>query len=137
MVSGSVDETVGAGEQFADKLKQGDVVLLNGDLGAGKTHFVKGVARYFGIPEEEVQSPTFALVHEYSGNIPVYHLDCYRLQDQARALEIGLEEYVDGDGICLIEWPDVITPLLPGTYWIIEIEHVSEHEREISIHQSA
>ncbi|MDG5766865.1 tRNA (adenosine(37)-N6)-threonylcarbamoyltransferase complex ATPase subunit type 1 TsaE [Balneolales bacterium ANBcel1] len=134
--SESVGETTAAGQRLAEKLAPGDTVLLKGDLGAGKTHFVKGVARYFGVPEDEVQSPTFALVHEYPGSVPLYHLDCYRLNDADQAGQIGLDEYLYGDGICLIEWPEKIDSRLPDQYWVVEIRHINENTRDISIHRS-
>ncbi len=136
ITSNSVSETMHAAEEFAAQLRQGDTVLLKGDLGAGKTHFVKGVARFFDIPEDEVQSPTFSLIHEYPGTIPVYHLDCYRLQHPGQAVEIGLEEYLYGDGICLIEWPERIESHLPDSSWDVEIRHGGENQRKIIIRQS-
>lgn len=111
--------------------------MLEGEMGTGKTHFVKGVARYFGIPEEEVQSPTFSLVHEYPGRCVLYHLDCYRMQRPEEALEIGLEEYLYGSGITLIEWPKKIAPYLPPVCWSVEIRHLKGERREILIHQKS
>ncbi len=128
------------GEQLASFLNKGDIVLLKGDLGTGKTHFIKGIARFFDIPGEEVQSPTFSLIHEYPGRIPLYHLDCYRLQSLEEANNLGIQEYLFGDGICLIEWPEKIIPLLTERYlteryWTVELKHIKENERYISIHQ--
>ena len=134
VVTSSIEETLRAGEQFAAGLKPGDIVQLRGDLGAGKTHFVKGVARFFHIPEEEVQSPTFSIIHEYPGRIPLYHVDAYRLNRPEEALEFGLEEYLYGDGICLIEWPEKIASLLPDTCRLVEIAHVDQNKRQITIH---
>ena len=130
----SIEETLRAGEEFAAGLKPGDVVQLKGELGAGKTHFVKGVARFFRIPEEEVQSPTFSIVHEYSGRIMLYHIDAYRLNRPEEALEFGIEEYLYGDGICLIEWPEKIAALLPDTCRVVEIAHIDQDKRQIMIH---
>ncbi len=135
ITTSSIGETLLAGEQLGSLLASGDVVLLKGDLGAGKTHFVKGVARFFQIPVDEVQSPTFSLIHEYSGKVTLYHLDAYRLQRPEEALEFGLEEYLYGDGICLIEWPERIASLLPQSCWVVEITHVDKNRRQISIHQ--
>ncbi len=134
VIASSIEETLEAGERLAAGLQAGDVVLLKGDLGAGKTHFVKGVARYFGIPEEEVQSPTFSIIHEYPGKIPLYHVDAYRLNRPEEALEFGIEEYLYGDGICLIEWPERIEALLPESSRVVEITHIDEKKRQISIH---
>jgi len=130
----SIEETLRAGEKYAAGLKPGDIVQLRGELGAGKTHFVKGVARFFRIPEEEVQSPTFSIVHEYSGRITIYHIDAYRLNRPEEALEFGLEEYLYGDGICLIEWPEKIAELLPDTSRVVEISHIDQKNRQIMIH---
>lgn len=129
----SEEETIRAGEVFATRLQQGDIVLLNGDLGAGKTHFAKGVARHYGVDSGEVQSPTFSLVHEYHGSIPLYHLDCYRLKKSEEAVDFGIEEYLFGDGISMIEWPERIASILPESSWVVEIRHLDENLREISI----
>lgn len=135
VVSKSEQETVETGETFARQLKPGDVVLLYGELGAGKTRFVKGVARFFGVPEEEVQSPTFSLVHEYAGNIPLFHLDGYRIRHAAEVREFGLDEYLYAGGICLIEWPQVMHAELPQRRWEVTMVHRDEWTREISVHQ--
>lgn len=133
--SHSVEETIKAGYEFGKKLKPGDVVCLEGDLGAGKTHFIKGVASYFGIDPESVSSPTYTLIHEYSGELPVYHFDCYRLKSEQEALEIGAEEYFYGEGVCLVEWPGIIDSLIPDEAIWIKISHLSDSKRTISIHQ--
>lgn len=133
--SNSVDETIRIGFEFGKQLKPGDVVCLDGDLGAGKTHFVKGVASYFGIDPEKVSSPTYTLIHEYSGSITVYHFDCYRLKGEQEALEIGAEEYFYGDGVCLVEWPNKIEGLIPEEAIWVEISHLSDVKRNIIIHQ--
>lgn len=133
--SHSVEETIEAGFEFAKQLEPGDVVCLEGDLGAGKTHFVKGVASYFGIDPESVSSPTYTLIHEYSGDLLVYHFDCYRLKSEQEALEIGAEEYFYGEGVCLVEWPGIIDSLIPEEAIRINISHVSDSKRSIHIHQ--
>jgi tRNA threonylcarbamoyladenosine biosynthesis protein TsaE len=99
-------------------LRRGDVLALCGDLGAGKTHFVKGLAAALA-PAAAVTSPTFTLIHEYlGGRLPLYHFDFYRLEDEDEALKIGLDEYLDGDGVCVIEWADKFPHLLPAqTRW--------------------
>ncbi len=135
LTTSSIRETLLAGEQLGSILNPGDVVLLKGDLGAGKTHFVKGVARSFQIPEDEVQSPTFSLIHEYPGKVSLYHIDAYRLHNPQEALEFGLEEYLYSNGICLIEWPERIESLLPNECWVVEMKHVDKNRRKISIHQ--
>ncbi len=126
--------TILAGERFAARLQPGDIVLLKGELGSGKTHFVKGIARFFDIAPEEVQSPTFSLIHEYVGSVRLYHIDCYRLNKPEDAYEIGLEDYIYSDGISLIEWPEKVEPLLPDNCQIVEISHISKEQRKIIIH---
>ncbi|MFO8029890.1 MAG: tRNA (adenosine(37)-N6)-threonylcarbamoyltransferase complex ATPase subunit type 1 TsaE [Cyclonatronaceae bacterium] len=135
ILSTSIEDTLRAGEGLGAMLSPGDIVQLKGDLGAGKTHFVKGVARFFGVPEHEVQSPTFAIIHEHPGTTPLYHVDAYRLNRPEEALEFGIEEYLYGDGICLIEWPEKIASLLPETCWVVQISHADENRRQISIQQ--
>lgn len=133
--SNSVEETIEAGYEFGKQLKAGDVVCLEGDLGAGKTHFVKGVASFFGIDPENVSSPTYTLIHEYSGKLPVYHFDCYRLKSEQEALEIGAEEYFYGEGVCLVEWPRIIDSLIPEEAIQVIISHLSDSKRSIHVHQ--
>ena len=111
--SDSPEQTIALGEEFVEELRPGDVVCLEGELGAGKTHFVKGMARGLGIPPDDVQSPTFTLIHEYEGDTNLYHFDCYRLESPEEALQIGAEEYFYGEGISVIEWPGRIAGLIP------------------------
>lgn len=106
------DETKQLGEQIAANLGAGAVVALNGDLGCGKTAFVKGVAEYFGC-DGEVSSPTYTLVNEYDAEVPIYHFDVYRLNHPAVSECDWLDEYLFGEGICLIEWADNISEVLP------------------------
>jgi tRNA threonylcarbamoyladenosine biosynthesis protein TsaE len=105
IVTATEDETSLAGERLAAFLAAGDVVLLYGDLGAGKTAFVRGLARGLGANADEVSSPTFTLVQEYAGRVTLYHVDLYRLEP-AEIDDLGLEELVCGDGIVAIEWAD-------------------------------
>ncbi len=119
------------GRLQAARLRRGDVLALCGDLGAGKTHFVKGVAAGIGA-DASVTSPTFTLIHEYlGGRLPVYHFDFYRLEDEDEAIKIGLDEYLDGDGICLIEWADKFPGLLPPhTRWF-RFSHCADGARAV------
>ncbi|MEQ9264366.1 MAG: tRNA (adenosine(37)-N6)-threonylcarbamoyltransferase complex ATPase subunit type 1 TsaE [Balneolaceae bacterium] len=133
MLSSSIQETISFGKKLAEQLVPGNVVCLEGDLGAGKTHFVKGIASYFGVKEEKVSSPTFTLINEYQGDIPIFHFDCYRLKNEQEALEIGAEEYFYGDGISIVEWPQKIRNLIPAEAVWISITHSGEHQREIVI----
>lgn len=111
--SKSADETVAWGEKFAREAAAGEVWALVGDLGAGKTHFVQGIAGAVGL-KTPATSPTFTLLHEYAGGrLPVYHFDFYRLESADEALDLGLDEYLDGDGLTVIEWADKFPGLLP------------------------
>ena len=131
LLSSSVEETIAFGKEFAKKVGAGDIICLEGDLGAGKTHFVKGFASYFGIKQDAVSSPTFTLINEYEGTMSVYHFDCYRLKTVQEALEIGMEEYLYGDGVSIIEWPSKISSLIPEGAIKVEISHVSDNQRNI------
>lgn len=125
-------ETIEIGERLGRILEKGDIVTLNGDLGAGKTHFTKGIARGLGV-EDYVTSPTFTIVNEYSGRIPLYHFDVYRIDDIYEMYEIGFEEYLYGEGICIIEWSNIIKDLLPKNTIDITINRLEENIREIEI----
>lgn len=121
------------GLRLAMMLSQGDVICLQGDLGAGKTHFTKGLARHFGVRPEHVSSPTYALVQEYMGSeVTIYHIDAYRLNSIHEALGIGLDEILDGNAIYIVEWPERISRLLPVEYWRVEIVHKGDNQRHIT-----
>ncbi|MEX0648612.1 MAG: tRNA (adenosine(37)-N6)-threonylcarbamoyltransferase complex ATPase subunit type 1 TsaE [Balneolaceae bacterium] len=134
VISHSVKETFDIAGKYAKSIQPGDVIGLKGNLGAGKTHFVKGFVEAFGISGEEVNSPTFTIINEYSGTVPVYHFDCYRLEDVEEALEIGAEEYFYGDGVCIVEWPDRISEILPPRMKQITINIIGQEEREFIFH---
>lgn len=120
LISNSENETKKIAAQFAKQLKKGDIVVLTGDLGSGKTKFVEGILTYFG-KEEEISSPTFTIVNEYSADENIYHFDVYRLEDVDEFYAIGGEEYFD-KGICLIEWGEIIEEILPERYLKITFE---------------
>jgi tRNA threonylcarbamoyladenosine biosynthesis protein TsaE len=110
------EETQALGEKLGKTLKQGDVIALIGDLGTGKTCLTQGIARGVGIaPNEIVSSPSYILINEYSGTVPIYHIDLYRLENSEEIAELGLSEYVEGDGICIIEWAERMADALPDT----------------------
>jgi tRNA threonylcarbamoyladenosine biosynthesis protein TsaE len=113
--TGSVEQTRELGEALAGLARPGDIVVLAGDLGAGKTAFVQGFGRGLGV-EERITSPTFTLVHVYEGRLPIHHLDVYRLDQLSEAVDLGLPEMLDEGGVVLIEWGDAITPVLPHDY---------------------
>ncbi|MDE0466885.1 MAG: tRNA (adenosine(37)-N6)-threonylcarbamoyltransferase complex ATPase subunit type 1 TsaE [Candidatus Poribacteria bacterium] len=109
-------ETQALGEKLGKTLKQGDVIALIGDLGTGKTCLTQGIARGIGIaPDEVVSSPSYILINEYNGKVPIYHIDLYRLENSEEIAELGLSEYVAGDGICIIEWAERMIEALPDT----------------------
>lgn len=113
-------ETEKIGKQFAQYLWAGSIILLSGDLGVGKTAFARGLARGLGI-EEPITSPTYTLIHEYTGRLPLYHFDVYRLNNVEEMGDIGYEEYFYGDGVTVIEWPQRICEILPEAYLTVEI----------------
>ena len=130
-ISQSVAETVAYGGRRVQSLHAGDVLALAGDLGSGKTQFVKGLVAGLG-SDDEVTSPTFTLIHEYtSGRLPVYHLDFYRLNHRDELRHLGLEDYFDGEGVCVIEWADRFPEILPARAKWFWFETRSESERAI------
>ena len=132
-LSHSVEDTIRIGQQFGKELASGTVVALIGDLGAGKTHFVKGIARAHGVDPDSVSSPTFTIAHEYRGDLAVHHLDCYRLADARELERTGAHEVIGDEGICLIEWPQRIEELLPAETILVQIRHEGEGVRRIRI----
>ena len=132
IVSRSEEETKDLGRKLAELLKPGSVVALDGDLGAGKTVFTKGLCEGIGVTSR-VASPTFTIVNEYhGGKIPVYHFDTYRLEGADDFLDSGLDEYFYQDGICVIEWSSVIEELLPPGSLRIFIRGVGS-ERDLTV----
>jgi tRNA threonylcarbamoyladenosine biosynthesis protein TsaE len=111
-------------------LNPGDVIALVGDLGSGKTRWVQGLCKGLGVTDLVV-SPTFTLVNEYQGLYPVYHIDLYRLADASETATFGLEDYLYGSGITVIEWADRITNLLPDEYLVVELHHLEETKRRV------
>lgn len=124
----NAEQTSALGEQFAKSLKKGSVVLLKGEMGAGKTVFVKGVARALGITER-ITSPTYAYMNDYDGVL--YHYDCYRLSSGEDAEGLGLTDYFYADGICIIEWSENIADVLPQNCIEVKIEKIGENQRRI------
>jgi len=120
ILSDSPDMTIAIGQALGELLKPGSVVCLKGDLGTGKTYFAKGVALGLNI-SEHVTSPTFTIINEYQGRLPLYHVDAYRLEEEEEAYELGLEEYLYGSGVTLIEWPERVSGLLPDEYLMIRL----------------
>lgn len=132
IVSNSEEETKLIGKRFAQSLKRGDVVVLTGELGSGKTKFTEGVLTYFGL-ENEISSPTFTIVNEYvKGDVNIYHFDVYRLEDEDEFYAIGGDEYFD-KGICLIEWGEMIKNVLPKNYIHITFSRNLDYENKRNI----
>ena len=130
----SPEETQEIGVQIGRQLNPGDVVALIGDLGVGKTCLTQGIARGAGIDKDQtVNSPSYILINEYEGKIPIYHIDLYRLQQLEDIVALGLEEYLDGDGICVIEWADRMGELLPENYIQVRITAEDEFTRTIEV----
>ncbi len=134
----SPEQTMEQGRRLGDLLAPGDVVCLHGDLGAGKTHFTKGLAAHFGVKPEHVSSPTYALVQEYRGSdVTIFHIDAYRLNSVDEAYGIGLDDILNSDGICVVEWPERVSELLPEQLWKVEIVHKGDHQRHIRVSKAS
>ncbi len=132
IISNSEKETIELGKKIASKLKKGDIIVLSGDLGSGKTKFTEGILTYFGL-EEEISSPTFTIVNEYNTeNLNIYHFDVYRLNDIDEFQAIGGEEYFE-KGACIIEWGEMIEELLPQDYIKITFSRNLEDENKRNI----
>ena len=132
-ISHSPDDTIAFGKKVAEEVSSGDILCLEGDLGAGKTHFVKGLAAGLGISSGQVRSPTYTLINEYDGRLPLYHFDCYRMESPQEALEIGAEEYFYREGVSVIEWPGRIAPLIPPEALWISISAIDKETRKFVI----
>ncbi len=128
----SVNETESVGEAFARSLEAGAVVAMYGDLGAGKTAFVRGMARGLG-SEARVTSPTFTIVNEYPGRLPLFHFDMYRLASSDELFDIGWEDYLSRDGVCVVEWSENVSDAFDGSETEIRIERLDETSRRITI----
>lgn len=129
--SKSEDDTISIANEFADKLKSGMIIILNGELGAGKTFFIKQVLRKFNVTN--TNSPTFAIVNEYSGEKIFYHFDFYRINKESELHDIGIEDYFnDEQSIIFIEWGNLFPDVLPKKRIEINISYIDEHQREFN-----
>ena len=138
LYSSSPLSTLKLGIQLGSICEPGDVICLGGDLGAGKTTLAQGIAAGAGVDEREyVNSPTFAILHEYHGRFPIYHMDFYRLNSSDEVIALGLEEYIYGSGVTLIEWFERARELVPESSLIIELFYTGENSREIAMHSAA
>ena len=128
----SAEETETVGARLAGELEPGDVVLVSGDLGAGKTTLIRGACRALGV-SDPVTSPTFTIGQTYSGRVPVSHLDLYRLVDLGREDPALLDDYVTTEAVSFVEWPAAAEPRLERITWRVEIRHAGGDEREIDL----
>ena len=131
-ISASAEETRRIGAQIASELQPGDCLLLIGELGAGKTTLVQGLAQGLGVTET-VRSPTFVLMHEYHGRVSLYHFDAYRIKNLEELREIGFEDTVRSEGVTVIEWGEKTEQLLPRGCWRIFIELLPDQRRRIRV----
>jgi tRNA threonylcarbamoyladenosine biosynthesis protein TsaE len=134
LLSNSVEETVALGERLGKLALPGDFVALTGDLGAGKTHFTQGFARGVGVaPDVCVSSPSYTLLNEYSGRMPLYHFDLYRLDGDGDIRELGFDEYFYGRGVCIVEWADRLSAEFPDEHLKVVIARTGESSRRIEL----
>jgi tRNA threonylcarbamoyladenosine biosynthesis protein TsaE len=128
VITSNADETMSIAERLAELLQPGDVLTLEGDLGAGKTTFTKGLAVGLGI-QRMVNSPTFTIIKEYHGRLPLYHMDVYRVTDENE--DLGFEEYFEGDGVTVVEWAHLIGEQLPEDRLDIYLHHEPNNGRKL------
>ena len=132
-LSRSLEDTTRLGKTIGELVSPGGVISLVGPLGAGKTNLTRAIASGLGIDEADVSSPTFMLIQEYEGRLPLYHFDTYRLKDLGEFEDLGADEYFYGEGVCLVEWGDRVKELLPPDHLRIEIEVTGETERRFML----
>ena len=131
VITSSREQTWQIGEMLGARLHAGDLVCLYGDLGAGKTSLSYGIARGLEVQEQYITSPTFTFVNEYRGRVPFYHIDLYRLKDPDELQNIGFEEYLESDGVTVIEWAERAEDELPEECLSVYLSAVDDHSREI------
>ncbi|CDQ20358.1 tRNA (adenosine(37)-N6)-threonylcarbamoyltransferase complex ATPase subunit type 1 TsaE [Halobacillus karajensis] len=132
--SSSVEETQRVAEQLGERLRPNDVLTLEGDLGAGKTTFTKGLGKGLGV-KRTINSPTFTIMKEYQGRVPFYHMDVYRLEDSDE--DLGFDEYFDGDGVTVVEWAQFIEEFLPKERLDITIRYMDDSTRLLIMEASS
>ena len=134
LLSQSQGETKNIGSKLGALLKAGDVVLLNGELGAGKTTIAKAIAKGLGIKTDRyVVSPSYAIINEYSAKIKIYHFDLYRIDHPDEFFELGADEYFQSDGVCLVEWGEKFADAMPKDRLEVLLEHIGTTQRRITI----
>lgn len=127
------EQTVLWANRLSDLLQPGDIVALNGNLGAGKTRFVRAIAESFGIEDSAVSSPTYLIVQNYPGQLLLHHFDLYRIKEEEELYESGCDEFLEGAGVCLIEWASKFPDFLPEDHLEITFEMSGENARELTI----
>ncbi|MCK4301678.1 MAG: tRNA (adenosine(37)-N6)-threonylcarbamoyltransferase complex ATPase subunit type 1 TsaE [candidate division Zixibacteria bacterium] len=132
-VSHSEDQTIGLAKNLVGLLRPGDVIVLRGGLGSGKTVFVRGLAIALGLDERQVNSPSFTIVNEYPGERPLYHFDLYRISDPSELYEVGWDEYLERNGLVAVEWGEKARGMLPTGYYLVDFGIVDEQKRTIDI----
>ena len=133
ILSHSPEETLGLANKLVNLFTPQDVLILKGPLGSGKTVFVRGLAKALGLDENKVNSPSFTIVNEYPGDNSLYHFDLYRLADVDELIEIGWDEYMNREGLMVVEWGEKAKEYLPNSFYELEFKIISETEREINI----
>lgn len=126
----SIEDTERLAQTIATLVTRGDVLLLHGDLGAGKTTFSQFFGKALGI-EQKITSPTFNIIKSYEGKLPFHHMDCYRLEGAED--DLGFDEYFYGDGVTIVEWPEMIEAFLPEDYIELNLKYIEDSKREIEI----
>ena len=130
MISNSAERTRRVGMKLGEIAMAGDVILLVGELGAGKTCLTQGIAQGLGI-DDYVVSPTFMLLREYYGRLPLYHIDCYRLDGIEEVADLGIDDYLYGNGVCVVEWADRVLEAFPEEHLLIEMQHRAPSKRRL------
>ncbi len=133
LITRTQEETIQFGVTLAKRLKPGDIICLFGDLGSGKTTFVKGLAKGLRINPTKVSSPTFVVMNMYEGKLPLYHFDLYRFEDANEIYAIGYEEFFYGEGIAVVEWAERLGALCPKEYLSVHFSHRKDHGRTIQL----
>jgi len=132
IISHSPEQTQRLGTRIGELALRGDIFLLSGELGTGKTCLTQGIAWGLDI-DEYTLSPSFVIVREHQGRLPLYHIDLYRLDDIAEIMELGLDNYLYGDGVCVVEWAEKGLSILPAEHLLIEISYLSDTERSLTL----
>jgi len=132
IITKRVAETIEEGHKLGQKLSAGSVVALYGDLGAGKTAFTRGIAAGLGV-DDGVSSPTFTIVNEYHGKLPLFHFDMYRLNSETELFDIGWDDYLERGGVCVVEWSERVPNAFPPDTIVVRLKYIDDYTRQIEI----